>query len=251
MKRTNLVNKSVKLLMSVIIASSVVAMGSNGTVAATLTNNDAIISSIVMAAETTPLPKQWSTAEVYKDARYGETWSGEMAGGSYVSWKWLNDQSYVFSTEGVTTNNGTNLNFQWLIPVDMTQSGSHDTYYSHTDNNEPIRKWFRVSKDKYSEGDHLWNHLVDYLQLIQSWDYIIEAGNTYLQTNEDENFCRYTLNVTQRNDAYGTIQKGYCTIIEVKATGEEYTFWYEEQEEYVDLNRALTVIYSCLPVIQK
>ena len=53
MKRTNLVNKSVKLLMSVIIASSVVAMGSNGTVAATLTNNDAIISSIVMAAETT------------------------------------------------------------------------------------------------------------------------------------------------------------------------------------------------------
>ena len=53
MKRTNLVNKSVKLLMSVIIASSIVAMGSNGTVAATLTNNDAIISSIVMAAETT------------------------------------------------------------------------------------------------------------------------------------------------------------------------------------------------------
>ncbi|MCI7790356.1 MAG: hypothetical protein MR531_06215 [Lachnospiraceae bacterium] len=53
MKRTNLVNKSVKLLMSIIIASSVVAMGSNGTVAATLTNNDTIISSIVMAAETT------------------------------------------------------------------------------------------------------------------------------------------------------------------------------------------------------
>lgn len=53
MKRTNLVNKSVKLLMSIIIASSVVAMGSNGTVAATLTNNDAIISNIVMAAETT------------------------------------------------------------------------------------------------------------------------------------------------------------------------------------------------------
>ena len=53
MKRTNLVNKSVKLLMSVIIASSVVAMGSNGTVAATLTNNDAIISNIVMAAEST------------------------------------------------------------------------------------------------------------------------------------------------------------------------------------------------------
>ena len=85
MKRTNLVNKSVKLLLSIIIASSVVAMGSNGTVAATLTNNDAIISSIVMAAETTPLPKQWSTAEVYKDARYGDTWSGEKVGGSYTS----------------------------------------------------------------------------------------------------------------------------------------------------------------------
>ena len=104
-----------------------------------------------------------------------------------------------------------------------------------------------VGKDIYAEGDHLWNHLVDYLQIVQSWDDTVEAGNTYIHTEEDANYCRYTFNITRRNDYYGTIQKGYFSIVEVKATGEEYSFRYEEQDAYYDDTRALTVIYSALP----
>lgn len=51
MKRTNLLRKSTNLLMSVLLAGSIIAVGANGTVAASISSNDAIIGSIVNAAE--------------------------------------------------------------------------------------------------------------------------------------------------------------------------------------------------------
>lgn len=51
MKRTNLLRKSTNLLMSVLLAGSIIAVGANGTVAASISSNDVIIGSIVNAAE--------------------------------------------------------------------------------------------------------------------------------------------------------------------------------------------------------
>ena len=51
MKRTNLLRKSTNLLMSVLLAGSIIAVGANGTVAASISSNDAIIGSIINAAE--------------------------------------------------------------------------------------------------------------------------------------------------------------------------------------------------------
>ena len=50
MKRTNLIVRSATLIMSIVIAGNIVAFGMNGNVAAKLTNNSAIIGSVVEAA---------------------------------------------------------------------------------------------------------------------------------------------------------------------------------------------------------
>lgn len=261
MKRTNLVNKSVKLLMSIIIASSIVAMGSNGTVAATLTNNDAIISNIVMAAETTPLPKQWSTAEVYKDARYGETWGGPAVdsddkinpmrvSGTQTRWEWLKDMNYVFTVEDQTTDNGTNLKYQWLMPVDMTGYAANDSYMSYTDKNEPIRKWFSTCQaGTVDPGDTLWSYMDKMLQNAVVASNATAIGDTLMDTQEDSNYARLTVNITRVNSVYGTIEKGYCTFIWQKATGKIFNAQYYENEKFFDNERALTVIYSYLPIV--
>lgn len=256
MKRTNLVNKSVKLLMSVIIASSVVAMGSNGTVAATLTNNDAIISSIVMAAETTPLPKQWSTAEVYKDARYGDTWGGPAGDyGTQTRWEWLNDMNYVFTVEHATTENGTVLDYQYLIPIDVVGGDNEDTYIAHTDNNEPIRKRFivNIGANVEKESEHLWYYTKDQMQAVavnkDGGDCEI-PGALYYDAVDEGDYYRVTLNkaFVATN---GKIYTGYVSYVELKATGQIYRFEYVESIDAFDAARALTVIYSCLPIVQK
>ena len=51
MKRTNLIVKSATLIMSIIVAGNIVTFDMNGNVAAKLTNNSAIIGSVVEAAE--------------------------------------------------------------------------------------------------------------------------------------------------------------------------------------------------------
>ena len=64
MKRTNLIKKSINLALSVLVAGSIVAVGTDGTTLASIfDNNDAIITSVVDAAEVAQIP--WSTAYVY------------------------------------------------------------------------------------------------------------------------------------------------------------------------------------------
>ena len=64
MKRTNLLRKSINLALSILVAGSIVAVGTDGTTLASIFgNNDAIITSVVDAAEVAQIP--WSTAYVY------------------------------------------------------------------------------------------------------------------------------------------------------------------------------------------
>lgn len=51
MKRTNLIKKSINLALSVLVAGSIVAVGADGTTMAAVSGNDAILTTIVEAAE--------------------------------------------------------------------------------------------------------------------------------------------------------------------------------------------------------
>lgn len=51
MKRTNLIRKSINLALSVLVAGSIMAVGADGSTIASVSGNDAIIGSIVNAAE--------------------------------------------------------------------------------------------------------------------------------------------------------------------------------------------------------
>lgn len=193
--------------------------------------------------------EQWSSAKVYANARYGQTWSGSNAWETQTRWEWLNDMNYVFTAENVKTYNGTLLNYQWLCPIDMTQSGPNDTYFSHTDNNEPIRKWFMVHSAGFpDEGETLQNSMASLMGWYQLSEHYSNVGLEHLDYQEDALTCRFTFNVTKVNPAYGTTEHGYVTFVQNRKTEELYQAEYFEQEGYYDSTRALTVIYSFLPL---
>ena len=120
MKRTNLLRKSINLALSILVAGSIVAVGTDGTTLASIfDNNDAIITSVVDAAEVAQIP--WSTAYVYGllpiDLSTGELLS--TTDGSYASVScWAgNNKDWTANFATVTTADKQTLQFQFMAPV--------------------------------------------------------------------------------------------------------------------------------------
>lgn len=258
MVNKNEIKKSIIVSTAVLCAGTMLAMSPAQTVSAAVASPTGIAAVVEQAPSASiEVPAQWSTAEVYKNARYGETWGGSVTDandavnpsrvyGSTTRWEWLNDKNYVFTVENKITDNGTVLAYQFLSPVDLTGGAAEESYIVRTDENEPIRKYFTVWKDNtLGQGVHLWEGLEKvYAADVRSTR--TELGNTHMEVRDDENFYRITYNVTNTYEN-GYILKGYITYVEVKATGEIYGFEYDEcLADYNDV-RALTVTYSCIP----
>ena len=114
MKRTNLLRKSINLALSILVAGSIVAVGTDGTTLASIFgNNDVIITSVVDAAEVAQIP--WSTAYVYgllpidlSTGGQGQAADGSSANVSY----WAGaDQSWIAGFFTATTADKQTLQF--------------------------------------------------------------------------------------------------------------------------------------------
>lgn len=68
MKRTNLIKKSINLALSVLVAGSIVAVGADGTTMAAVSGNDAILTTIVEAAEAQELAATGIVTYLQNDA---------------------------------------------------------------------------------------------------------------------------------------------------------------------------------------
>lgn len=261
MVNKNEIKKSIIVSTAVLCAGTMLAMSPAQTVSAAVASPTGIAAVVEQAPSASiEVPVQWSTAEVYKNARYGETWGGPVLIpveansptkdlGHVVKWEWLNDMNYVFSAEHVVTDNGTVLDYQWLTPIVMTQCGTTDTYVSYTDDNEPIRKHFAVQSLGFpeSEQDTVQSNMAKWITKFQNNPIYSDVGVDFLDLQEDDVTVRFTFNVTFVNTVYNTVQKGYVSYVQNKVTKEVYRVDYSEHEDFYDATRALTVVFSCIP----
>ncbi len=126
MKRTNLLRKSINLALSILVAGSIVAVGADGTTLASIfDNNDAIITSVVDAAEVAQIP--WSTAYVYGllpiDLSTGGQGAAPDGSSANVSYWAGADQSWIASFFTATTADKQTLQFQFMTPNDLFPLG--------------------------------------------------------------------------------------------------------------------------------
>ncbi len=258
------IKSSAALLSAVVIAGSTLST-SGSTVYAKAATNPVQIETVVDTTTTTAtteapqaeVPVEWSTAMVYTGARYGKTWGGTLTGGqgTCVHWEYLTKPGYVFAVDGATLTNGRELQYQFLKPLDLTGCSIKDTYVAYSDDSEPTTKSLLVGDMTVSTGGHLWEKFADIVK-AESYSTRAELGNTYTKVEDDGQFYRITLNITDLNENLYTpeddrlVYKGFISYVEEKATGKIYEIQYKEQEAYYDPTRALTVVYSFLPVIQ-
>lgn len=260
MVNKNEIKKSLIVSTAVLCAGTMLAMSPAQTVSAAVANPVSIATVVEQAPSASiEVLVQWSTAEVYKNARYGETWGGPLtdkdAGkadrvcGTQTRWEWLNDMNFVFTAENMVTENGTTLNYQYLAPIDFAGFEAHDSYISHTDDNEPIRKYFEIQSLGFpkDEQDTIKADMQKLIGAYQKLSVYSDVGLNFLDYQEDDVTNRFTFNITRVNEAYGTIEKGFVSYMQNRATGEFYKVTYTEQEDFYDATRALTVIFSCIP----
>lgn len=249
MKRTNLLRKSINLALSILVAGSIVAVGTDGTTLASIFgNNDAIITSVVDAAEVAQIP--WSTAYVYgllpidlSTGGHGQAADGSSANVSY----WAGaDQSWIASFFTATTADKQTLQFQFMTPNGLFPLGGQgQDFYMFND----AAKQFILAVDK--EQLKLHKHLWEYTQPELATEYTngetYNVGAAWYDAVDEGLYYRITCSYNEvYTDGYEPTT-GMMTLVEVKATGEVYGFFYTEPSTVYNDIRAKEIIYSCIP----
>lgn len=248
MKRTNLLRKSINLALSILVAGSIVAVGTDGTTLASIFgNNDAIITSVVDAAEVAQIP--WSTAYVYGllpiDLSTGG--QGGAADGSMVSMDYTagtnKDWTARFMT-AVTADKQT-LQFQYLEPKGLFPlCGQMTGGYYFTDASES--KELEVFKYKASLHTHLWEYQKADIVAEMTSSQDINNGVLWYDVIDEGLYYRITWSYNHIADD-GTVLQCLASLVEVKATGEIYAFDYKEPLTTYNDTLVKEIVYSCAP----
>lgn len=249
MKRTNIIKKSINLALSILVAGSIVAVGADGTTLASIVgNNDAIITSVVDAAEVAQIP--WSTAYVYGllpiDLSTGG--QGGASDGSSITMDYTagTNKDWVARFTTSVTADGQVLQYQYMTPDQWLGWGGQATGgYYFTD--ATGLKELDVMKQKMDLHTHLWEFTqADFVSELTMAG-ASNVATTYYDAVDEGLYYRITCNFS--NMAPDGITPANCliTFVEVKATGEIYSFNYTEPTiSYNDI-LAKEIIYSCVP----
>lgn len=251
MKRTNLLRKSINLALSILVAGSIVAVGTDGTTLASIFgNNDAIITSVVDAAEVAQIP--WSTAYVYGLLPIDLSTGGQGAApdGSMVSMDYIAGakQDWRASFTTAITADGQVLQFQHMEPRNpdlFTLCGQMDGGYYFTDASG--LKELDVMKQKMDLHTHLWEFTqADFVSELTMAG-ASNVATTYYDAVDEGLYYRITCNFSNMASDGVTPANCLITFVEVKATGEICSFNYTEPTiSYNDI-LAKEIIYSCVP----
>ena len=251
MKRTNLLRKSTNLLMSVLLAGSIIAVGTDGTTLASIfDNNDAIITSVVDAAEVAQIP--WSTAYVYGllpiDLSTGG--QGSAPDGSMVSMDYIAgaNQDWRASFTTAITADGQTLQFQHLEPRNpdlFTLCGQMSGGYYFTDATG-LRE-LDVFRQHLELHQHLWEYNKQEFVTEMTSATDINLGNLWYDSVDEGLYYRITCSFNSLADDGVTLTQCLASIVEVKATGEIYGFIYKEPVATYNDIAAKEIIYSCIP----
>ena len=249
MKRTNLLRKSINLALSILVAGSIVAVGTDGTTLASIFgNNDAIITSVVDAAEVAQIP--WSTAYVYGLLPIDLSTSGEggAADKSYVSIDYDagTDGTWVAKFGTAITADGQILQFQSLFPIGFFPlCGQATGGYYFTD--ATGLKELDVVKCNLTIHKHLWEYTKN--DFINEFKESTETntGINWYDVVDEGLYYRITCSFNSIADDGVTPLTGLETAIEIKATGEVYGFAYRESTLTYNDILAKEIIYSCIP----
>ena len=249
MKRTNLIKKSINLALSILVAGSIVAVGTDGTTLASIfDNNNAIITSVVDAAEVAQIP--WSTAYVYGLLPIDLSDSGEggAADKSYVSIDYDagTDGTWVAKFGTAITADGQTLQFQSLFPRGFFPlCGQMTGGYYFTDATG-LRE-LDVFRQHLELHQHLWecNKQEFVTEMTSATD--INLGNLWYDSVDEGLYYRITCSFNSLTDDGVTLTQCLASIVEVKATGEIYGFIYKEPVATYNDITAKEIIYSCIP----
>lgn len=250
MKRTNLLRKSINLALSILVAgSSIVAVGTDGTTLASIFgNNDAIITSVVDAAEVAQIP--WSTAYVYGllPINLSDSGQGSAADGSYVSVDYsagVNKDWLTHFATAVTTDKQT-LQFQFMEPRGLFPlCGQGQDFYMFND----AAKQFilAIDKEQLKLHKHLWEYTQPELAAEYTNGETYNIGTSWYDAVDEGLYYRVTCSYNEiYTDGYAPTT-GIMSLVEVKATGEVYGFFYTEPTTVYNDIRAKEIIYSCVP----
>lgn len=249
MKRTNLLRKSINLALSILVAGSIVAVGTDGTTLASIfDNNDAIITSVVDAAEVAQIP--WSTAYVYGLLPIDLSTGGQAVttDGSYVSMDYsagaAKDWVAHFTTS--VTADGQVLQYQWMAPRGLFPlCGQATGGYYFTD--ATGLKELDVVKCNLTTHKHLWEYTkIDFInEFKESTE--TNTGINWYDVVDEGLYYRITCSFNSIADDGVTPLTGLETAIEIKATGEVYGFAYRESTLTYNDILAKEIIYSCVP----
>ena len=249
MKRTNLLRKSINLALSILVAGSIVAVGTDGTTLASIFgNNDAIITSVVDAAEVAQIP--WSTAYVYGllpiDLSTGG--QGGASDGSTVTMDYTaganRDWTARFTT-AVTADNQV-LQFQYLEPKGVLGYGGPATgAYCFMDATDTHR--LNVFKYTLQKRNHLWEYTQPEFIAEMTSGNDTNISTSWYDLADESLYYRATCNFNSLAADGITHTQGMATFVEVKATGEVYCFTYAEPTATYNDILAKEIIYSCVP----
>ena len=249
MKRTNLLRKSINLALSIMVAGSIVAVGTDGTTLASIFgNNDTIITSVVDAAEVAQIP--WSTAYVYGLLPIDLSTGGQGGAddGSYVSMDYTagTSKDWVAKFTTAVTSDGQVLQFQYLKPQgSFGLSGPATGAYCFMDATDTHR--LNVSTEKLNRHQHLWEYTKDELVSEATTESASNWGINWYDSIDEGLYYRITLSYNGVAADGATITQALASLVEVKATGEIYGFYYSEPlSSYNDI-LAKEIIYSCVP----
>ena len=244
--KKKLLTKSAAVLTSAIIAGNALAFGTDGSVLATLSNNENIISESVLAAEVAPA---WSTALVYAgfnpDMTSGFTWQNAGAVGS--TWHLLNKPGWNFVVSNTVATTGEVISYQNMQPSGLlTKAGPKQGGYVYSD--DAYTTMFDIADcTKYKFKD-IWNMSREEFVNWTTGTYCQNVGTLYYDTIDEGTFYRITYNCTSVNSK-GEIMYGYETAIQVKATGKIYFARFcQTQPIYNDII-ARTMVYSFMPTV--
>ena len=248
MKRTNLIRKSVNLVLSVLVAGSIVAVGADGSTMAAVSGNDAIISSVVDAAEVTQIP--WSTGYVYQLLPIDLSTGGQgfLPDGTYASVGYAAGANKDWNAHFVTaiTADNQTLQFQYMEPKGyLGMCGQGQDFYMFND----AAKQFilAVDKEQLKLHKHLWEYTQPELAAEYTNGETYNVGTAWYDAVDEGLYYRMTCNYNEvYTDGYAPTT-GMMTLVEVKATGEVYGFFYTEPSTVYNDIRAKEIIYSCIP----
>ena len=251
MKRTNLLRKSINLALSILVAGSIVAVGTDGTTLASIFgNNDAIITSVVDAAEVAQIP--WSTAYVYGLLPIDLSTGGQGAApdGSMVSMDYIAGakQDWRASFTTAITADGQVLQFQHMEPRNpdlFTLCGQATNGYYFCDAAQT--KKLAVFKQKLNTHQHLWEYSQPEFVTEMTSLGASNVSATWYDVADEGLYYRITCSYTDVGMDNITPVTGMMTFVEVKATGEVYGFTYREPTIGYNDILAKEIIYSCVP----